>query len=669
MASGATVEGRFGLSAPAFQLSPDPAFFFGSPAHARALAELRAGAQQGEGFIVVSGEAGLGKTLLVKALLSQLPAEVEAAHIVVTPAGRRQVLGQVLAAFGVPARGGAPAQQLAALEAFLLTLLIKGRRALLVVDEAQGLDREALEELRTLTNLQVGQHNLIQVFLIGQPQLAHLLNSRAMVQLRQRVQAFCRLQPLSAEECTHYIEHRLRHVGWHGEPAFHDAALAHIHRWSEGVPRRINALCNRLLLAACLEDTNHITPSLAERTAAELDAEQRRALPAAPPRPAPAWQLPQPLENPLQAPPLLCVAASRLDVLLARTLATQLRELPDAPNLLIVAQEGSAVAAGAAHELREPGSAWLELPLGLEATEFPRNMSEALRRMDALLEVIRPCGVFLLGDSDLALACALVARRRRMPLARAQAGLRGGAPSGHSALIERLTQLNLTPHVQALSHLRREGLAAEPEQVVGSLPLSLLQHAAERGWTLRDAWQHSGATASGADPARPYLLASLRVWPDDPWPVDSADVLRTLAEQVQVLWLVDEESQQSMAGSGFAEDMQRHGIHTLHSVDDLDILAMLSQAHGLLQDASLQLAALAESLGLPRLYFDPLDQARYLPTIAGTLVVTGADEAGQALNDILLQAESPARSAGVQAASQAAALLHAWVSLSHHPQS
>ena len=161
MIAGANVETRYGLNAPPFQLTPDPAFFFDSGTHAEVLAQLEAGVARAEGFIVVSAEAGMGKTLLVKALLERLDTEhVEAAHIVVTPAGRRQVLAQALTVFGVPARGGDASQQLAALEAFLLTLIVKGRRALLIVDEAQGLDREALEELRTLTNLQVGNHSL-----------------------------------------------------------------------------------------------------------------------------------------------------------------------------------------------------------------------------------------------------------------------------------------------------------------------------------------------------------------------------------------------------------------------------------------------------------------------------------------------------------------------------
>jgi general secretion pathway protein A len=667
VSTGDLVENHFGLRQPAFQLTPDPAFYFGSAHHAQVLADMRFGLHKAEGFMVVTGTAGLGKTMLVKSLLQGLQEQnIEAAHLVVLPEGEHQLLAHVLSAFGVPVRGGSPAQLLAAMEAYLLTLATQQKRALLVVDEAQGLDRDALEQLRTLTNLHVGTHSLLQVFLVGQPELARMLNSSSMTQLRQRVLALCKLEPLDAAQTQAYIEHRLRHAGWQGNPSIDAQAFDAIHRWSEGVPRRINALCDRLLWATFIEGSSSVTQALVIRAAKEVDAELRDALPATASASDDHWKLPGAAAWSAAESPLMCIAADHLEVLLGRALNQQLRTIDTAPNMVMVAPDVKAVARIAARG--EPAPAYMEMPLGLDAAGFPRDMIETLRRVDALLEVMRPCGMIVLGDSDMALASALVAQRRGIPLARAQAGLRSGHPSGNAALIERLTQLNLVPHARALEHLQVEGLPAELAQVVGSLSLSLVAQASAQGWGLPEAWHRSGAGEAGLNLRLPYAVASLRVWPDDPWPADTADVLRAIASQIQVLWLVDGESRAAMGQGGFAQAMRRHGVRTLHTTDNLDTVLLLAHARFLLHDTSLQLTSLAESMGLPLMHFDAQDQARHLPTNAADAVIEDSDEAFKALKHILLQAESRPRSQDVQAAGQAAALLHAWVSLSHAPQ-
>ena len=148
-----------------------------------------------------------------------------------------------------------------------------GKRALLIVDEAQNLGREAIEELRMLSNFQLGNHALLQSFLVGQPELRKQLESPAMEQLRQRVIASCHLGPLSSEETRAYIEHRLRRVGWTDQPSFDDEAFELIFQWTGGIPRKINLLCNRLLLAAFLSDAVQITGSLVRETGNDLARE------------------------------------------------------------------------------------------------------------------------------------------------------------------------------------------------------------------------------------------------------------------------------------------------------------------------------------------------------------------------------------------------------------
>jgi len=267
-------ESHFGFSDPPFQLNPDPAFYFNSRGHGRALAYLQYGVTQGEGFIVITGEIGAGKTTLVRTLLDGLDRQkVLAAQIVSTQLESGELLHAIITAFGIPAQGTSKAHLIATLEAFLTALAAQGRHALLIVDEAQNLDPRAVEELRMLSNFQLGNRALLQSFLVGQPELRRLLESPSMEQLRQRITASCHLGPLGLEETRSYIEHRLRRVGWTDRPSFAPGALEQTYRWSAGVPRRINRLCNRLLLASFLEGSDVITPELVEQTARELRIE------------------------------------------------------------------------------------------------------------------------------------------------------------------------------------------------------------------------------------------------------------------------------------------------------------------------------------------------------------------------------------------------------------
>ena len=267
-------ESHFGLSGPPFQLIPDPSFYFSSRGHSNALAFLKFGAHQGEGFIVVTGEIGAGKTTLVRTLLEGLdPASVVAAPVVSTQLEAGDLPLAILMAFGVTTGGENKAHLLAALETFLTDLSAKGRRALLIVDEAQNLASEVIEELRVLTNLQLGKNAMLQVFLVGQPELRTMLQSKAMDQLRQRVTASCHLGPLDPAETRAYVQHRLHLVGWADRPAFELDAFQQLHRWTGGIPRRINRLCNRLLLAAFLETRDTITPENVEQIAQDLRAE------------------------------------------------------------------------------------------------------------------------------------------------------------------------------------------------------------------------------------------------------------------------------------------------------------------------------------------------------------------------------------------------------------
>jgi general secretion pathway protein A len=267
-------ESFFGLSAPPFQLSPDPSFYFESRGHGQALAYLKFGVYQQEGFIVVTGEIGAGKTTLVRTLLEALdPDQVVAAQVLNTQLNEGELLASICNAFGVPVQGDSKAQLIGTLEAFFTAVAAGGRRALLVVDEAQNLGKREVEELRMLSNFQLGRHALLQSFLVGQPELRQMLAAPSMEQLRQRVIASCHLGPLSATETRSYIDHRLSRAGWDGTPIFDEGAMAQIFAFTGGIPRRINLLCTRLLLAALLASQKQVDALNVSAIATELEAE------------------------------------------------------------------------------------------------------------------------------------------------------------------------------------------------------------------------------------------------------------------------------------------------------------------------------------------------------------------------------------------------------------
>ena len=285
-------ESFFGLSASPFQQTPDSRFFYGSSTHNRALAHLTFGLAQGEGFIIVTGEVGAGKTTLVERLWSQLPrGTYTIARISTTQLSSDDLFRLAMAGFGINQPGADKATLILRFGEVLREHQQAGRRCLLVVDEVQNLSLAALEELRMLSNITEDGRASLQTILLGQPQFRTRLASRDLDQLRQRVLASFHLGPMTQAETRAYIEHRLTTVGWHGDPAWDDAADTAIYRHSGGIPRRINRLCSRVLLYAALEETHRITQPMVEGTADELARDLEGGAPAEhapPPTPAPA---------------------------------------------------------------------------------------------------------------------------------------------------------------------------------------------------------------------------------------------------------------------------------------------------------------------------------------------------------------------------------------------
>ncbi|MCK5091174.1 MAG: XrtA-associated ATPase, partial [Gammaproteobacteria bacterium] len=265
----------YNLQTKPFGLNPDPHFFFGSKEHKRVLAYMRYGIKQAEGFIVVTGDVGTGKTTLVSTLLEELESNknVIASQLVTTQLEPDDLLRMVASSFKIPYEGFSKAMLLEKLEIFLRKKAKEKKRVLLIVDEVQNLLPHSLEELRMLSNYQDGARPLLQSFLLGQAEFRDTVRNENLEQFRQRIIASYHLGPLGVDETRGYIEHRLRVAGWHDDPVLTDDAYQGIYKFTCGVPRRINTLCDRLFLYSYLEELHTINNETVNNVITELEEE------------------------------------------------------------------------------------------------------------------------------------------------------------------------------------------------------------------------------------------------------------------------------------------------------------------------------------------------------------------------------------------------------------
>ena len=262
------------LSTKPFQLKPDPDFFYGSAGHKRAMAYLEYGMSQEEGFIIITGEVGAGKTTLVRNLFNKLESEkIVAAQIANTSLNSDDTLRIVSAAFGLPFEDLSKASLLIGIEKFLHQCDQNDKRALLVVDEAQNLSSHTVEELRMLSNYQTDKKPLLQTFLLGQPEFRKTLLGADMQQLRQRVAATYHLGPMNPSETKAYIQHRLSTAGWKNDPSFSQEAFDVIYEYTGGIPRKINTLCERTLLMGCLEELHSFSDAEINKVIHDIQSE------------------------------------------------------------------------------------------------------------------------------------------------------------------------------------------------------------------------------------------------------------------------------------------------------------------------------------------------------------------------------------------------------------
>lgn len=266
-------EAFYGLTEKPFSLTPDPKYLYLSRAHREALDHLLYGIQEREGFIVITGDVGTGKTTLCRAILSRLDQRTKTALVLNPLLSEEELLRGALHDFGLPGAGGTKKELIDELNGFLLKALTDGENAVLIIDESQNLSSNLLEQIRLLSNLETEREKLIQIILVGQLGLLDLLASPELKQLNQRVSVRYQLRPLSFQETCQYIYHRLMVAGGSGGVTISSPALQAIYRFSRGVPRLINLASDRALLQGFVDHSTHITRSRAQKAIASLSQE------------------------------------------------------------------------------------------------------------------------------------------------------------------------------------------------------------------------------------------------------------------------------------------------------------------------------------------------------------------------------------------------------------
>ena len=380
----------YGFSGRPFQLTPDPDFYFESLTHRKALSYLGYGLSQGEGFIVITGEVGAGKSTLAAHLLASIDRQrLTVGQIVTSGLDGGELVRLACQAFGIVVPGighTAPidkAAALGAIEAFLQDEARAGRRCLLIVDEAQNLQTTALEELRMLSNFQLGAHPLLQTLLLGQPEFRATLNETGLDQLRQRVIATHHLDAMEPDEVGPYVEHRLTHIGWQDNPSFGSGVYARLAEASGCVPRRINQLANRLLLLGSVEQARALDLEMLDEVIADLAGDTGEIAPEETvPVTAPSPAVPVARAKPVQPAPEL---VHELERELAKR-DEQIAELQQAVMELADMRGGPAPVAAPEPDLEPLLGAIVNLTHRVEALESrTSDQNEAIRHVLTML--------------------------------------------------------------------------------------------------------------------------------------------------------------------------------------------------------------------------------------------------------------------------------------------
>jgi general secretion pathway protein A len=263
----------YGLKQTPFDITPNPRFLFHSRKHHEAFNHLLYGIRERKGFVQLTGEIGAGKTTLCRALLEKLDASFSTALILNPVLNADELMKAIATEFGLNVKGCDRLETIAIISEFLLQQIAHGRETVLIIDEAQNLTEDLLEQVRLISNIETDDRKLLQIVLMGQPELRDRLNSPRLRQLRQRITVRYHLAPLTRAEVGHYIRHRLEYAGANGRPQFTRFALWRIFNYSRGIPRLVNAVCDKALLAGFVEQSDRINYGMVGCAIRELEGD------------------------------------------------------------------------------------------------------------------------------------------------------------------------------------------------------------------------------------------------------------------------------------------------------------------------------------------------------------------------------------------------------------
>jgi general secretion pathway protein A len=264
---------HYGLTEPPFDITPNPRFLFYSAKHREAYNHLLYGIRERKGFVQLTGEVGAGKTTLCRAMLEQLNGNFSTALILNPVMSADELMKAIAMEYGLPVNGLDRLNTLAVINQFLLQQVERGRETVLIIDEAQDLTDDLLEQVRLLSNLETDDRKLLQIVLFGQPELRDRLNNPRLRQLRQRITVRYHLLPLTRHEVSQYVQHRLEVSGAKGAPYFTRPAMWRVHKYSHGIPRLVNAVCDKALLAGFVEQADRINYGMIGRAIRELEGD------------------------------------------------------------------------------------------------------------------------------------------------------------------------------------------------------------------------------------------------------------------------------------------------------------------------------------------------------------------------------------------------------------